>query len=142
MPQSLVDLYQYVLVKNWFAVAAVAIMIVVQLGKTFPALGQALWVKLPTGYRFLVPIGLSMLTAFAHGFQARETFWASLWDACRIALGAMGGAAALKESPLPWDGGKGGEPRASLTAPHLAQDDRPTPIDLRPLPPSEPPQAH
>jgi hypothetical protein len=110
MPQPLVDLYQYILVKNWFAVAAVTIMIVIQVGKSFPALGQKLWVKIPDGYRFLVPIGLSMLTAFVHGFQTHETFWASLWDAIRIALGAMGGAAALKESPLPWDGGKGGAP--------------------------------
>jgi hypothetical protein len=149
---------------NWYAVAAIALMFLIQIARVKEA---ALWTKTPSGWRWVWPVGLSMVTAFMHAFvvgevlkQAGIDVLNSLWQ---IALPAMGGAAALKESPLPWDGGPGGAPKlaahavgvaaekASLrpAAPdlHLApptdQDDRPTPIDpsAKPSPPSTPSAA-
>jgi uncharacterized integral membrane protein len=146
---------------NWYAVAAIVLMLLIQIARVKEA---ALWTKTPSGWRWLWPVGLSMVTAFVHAFvvgealkQAGLDVLNSLWQ---IALPAMGGAAALKESPLPWDGGPGGAPKlaarkagalaekASLRpgAPDLhvvTQDDRPTPVDpgTRPPPPSTPPAA-
>lgn len=152
---------------QWYAVAAILLMLLIQIARVKEA---ALWTKTPSGWRWLWPTGLAMVTAFIHAFvlgealkQAGLDVLNSLWQ---IALPAMGGAAALKESPLPWDGGPGGAPkiaaraigaaaekaasmRPSASAPpdlHLHvvnQDDRPTPVDpsTKPPPPSSPPAA-
>ena len=148
---------------NWYAAAAIVLMLLIQIARVKEA---ALWTKTPSGWRWLWPVGLSMVTAFVHAFvvgealkQAGFDVLNSLWQ---IALPAMGGAAARKESPLPWDGGPGGAPKlaaravgaaaekASLrpAAPDLhvvnsSADDRPTPVDpgTRPPPPSTPPAA-
>lgn len=166
MPQPLIDFYTSILTKNWFATAALAIMIATQLLNSLPWLRAKIWNKIPTGYRFVVPVTAAALTAFVHGFTAHESLTASIWDAVKIALSAMGGAAALKESPLPWGGGAGGAPVASALPPvatpaptpvttaaplptiprpiaDLADDDV-TPVDGHRgpvLPPSDPPPA-
>jgi len=153
--QELTDLYQSLVTRNWFAVAAFTIMLGIQIGKT--TVGSELYAKIPNGYRFLVPVLLASGTAFVHGFAAHESLGASVFDAMKIALGAMGGAAALKESPLPWGGGPGGTPapkkgqataparRASPPFPGLRDadldDDDKTPVDRKPPPPSDPPSA-
>ncbi len=150
MPQPLIDLYQSLVTRNWFATAALTIMLGIQIGKSTP-LGGKIYAHVPNGYRFLVPMVLASLTAFVHGFQAHETLQASIWDAIKIALSAMGGAAALKESPLPWGGGAGGLPLPAvpgtpaarvaprMAAPHptLTDDDK-TPVDRKPLPSDRP----
>jgi hypothetical protein len=150
---------------NWYAVAAIVLMLLIQIARVKET---ALWTKTPSGWRWLWPVGLAMVTAFVHAFvigealkQAGLDVLNSLWQ---IALPAMGGAAALKESPLPWDGGPGGAPKlaaraigaaaekaASMRPPQAAspdlhvvsQDDRPTPVDpsTKPPPPSSPPAA-
>lgn len=146
---------------NWYAAAAIVLMLAIQIARSREL---ALWTKTPVGFRWAWPVGLAMVTAFVHAFvvgealrQAGIDVLNSLWQ---IALPAMGGAAALKESPLPWDGGAGGALKyasfgaaaktSSLSLPpdlHLVtptdQDDRPTPVDpgVRPPPPSTPPEA-
>lgn len=168
MPQPLIEFYTSVMTKNWFATAALAIMIGTQLLNSLPWLRAKIWVKIPTGYRWGVPVLAASLTAFVHGFTAHETLTASIWDTLKIALSAMGGAAALKESPLPWGGGAGGvavtpapvpspaaplpSPLTPTIAPSLtpplpfippladATDDDKTPVDGQKLPPpSDPP---
>lgn len=160
MPQSLLDFYNSITTHNWFAVAALAIMIGTQLLNSLPLLRAKIWNKIPLGYRWLVPVLAASLTAFVHGFQAHEALGASVWDAVKIALSAMGGAAALKESPLPWGNtGPGGVPlpaaspglptsrlpvvsRLPVMIPPLhdaLEDDDKTPVDGKPFPPSEPP---
>ncbi len=167
MPASiLTDFYHDILTRNWFAGAALAIMIGTQILKSLPWLREKIWAKVPTGYRFLVPTLAAALTAFVHGYLAHETAGASIWDALKIALSAMGGAAALKESPLPWGNtGPGGAPLPSPSPdparlasaasratqpsslpiiPPLADavDEDKTPIDPRGSPPpTDPPNA-
>jgi len=122
-------------------------MLGTQLLKRLPWLSAKIWARIPVGYRFLVPIVAAMGMAFVHGFLTHETLTASIWDVIKIAFTAMGGAAALKESPLPWDGGKGGVLTAAK-APRLvpplddAIDDDKTPVDgTGPRPSSSPPPA-
>lgn len=147
MPQILLDFYHDLLTKNYFALAAVTIMILTQVIKTVPWLQQQIWAKVPVGWRYLVPVVLSMAMAFVHGFLTGETWQADLWDVVRIALGAMGGNAALTESPLPWGGGPGGvkfgarRPAPRAVPQDALTDDDKTPIDGKPLPPSDPPKA-
>ncbi len=149
MPPELAAFWHDIQTKNWFAIAALTIMVGIQIFRS-PVVAQSVWLKIPQGYRFLPAVLLSAGTAFVHGYLARESFGASMWDALKIALTAMGGAAALKESPLPWDGLAGGAPAplALGPAPALApirsipdlvsEDDRLTPVDPS-LPPSDPP---
>lgn len=141
---------------QWYAGAAIILMLLIQIVRTREL---TLWTKTPNGWRWLWPVGLAMAAAFIHAYvigealrQAGIDVLNSLWQ---IALPAMGGAAALKESPLPWDGAAGGvKPVATLAKPapasippdlHLVpgpNEDRPTPVDpgVRP-PPSTPPAA-
>lgn len=151
MPQILLDFYHDLLTKNYFALAAVTIMILTQVIKTVPWLQQQIWAKIPVGWRYLVPVVLSMAMAFVHGFLTGETWQADLWDVVRIALGAMGGNAALTESVLPWGGGPGGikpslrkarfDDKGNLWSGAALTDEDKTPIDGKPLPPSDPPAA-
>jgi hypothetical protein len=148
MPQIFIDFYNDILTKNYFALAAVTIMILTQVVKTLPWLQQTIWSKIPVGWRFLVPVVLSMAMVFVHGFLTGEAWQADLWDVVRAALGAMGGNAALTESVLPWGGGPGGIKsgiRRAKASPALQDavltDEDKTPIDGKPLPPSDPPTA-
>ncbi|HMG13705.1 MAG TPA: hypothetical protein VK571_11025 [Gemmatimonadaceae bacterium] len=142
MPQPLIDLYTSLTTRNWFASAALAVMIGTQLLKSLPWLRAKIWLNIPVGYRWSVPVIAGSLTAFVHGFEAHETAAASVWDALKIALSAMGGAAALKESPLPWSGLAGGAPALAPARPlpiipplHDASDDEKTPVDGHQPPP-------
>lgn len=144
MPQPLLDFINDIMTKNWFAVAALAIMFFIQFSKTTWA--AALYAKIPNGYRFIVPVALAAGAAFVHGFLAHETLGASIWDAVKIAFSAMGGAAALKESPLPW-GNVVPDPRlASTRLPppppeEISESDRVTPVDGPGFPPDPPAAA-
>lgn len=152
--QALEDFYSSILTKNWFATAALAIMLGTQLLNSLPWLRAKIWLKIPVGYRWSVPVAAASLTAFVHGFEVHESASASIWDAVKIALSAMGAAAALKESPLPWGGGAGGAPiplppkgpQAAAPLPVIpplseAEDDDKTPIDGSSSPPPPPPAA-
>lgn len=142
---------------NWYAVSVASVMIITQLARKY---ASDLWQKIPNGLRFLPPVLSAAALAFVHGFAKNEVWTQAGIDALnsiwQIAIPAMGGAAALKESPLPWDGGSGGvkalpvavAPPEPSIAP-IGQDDRPTPVDGHgpvlppsdPPPPPEPPQA-
>lgn len=145
---------------QWYAGAAIVLMLLIQIVRSREL---ALWTKTPNGFRWAWPVGLAMAAAFIHAFvvgealrQAGIDVLNSLWQ---IALPAMGGAAALKESPIPWDGGAGGSmkyaargkairmpsipPDLHLVPSRSEEDDRLTPVDpgVRPPPPSTPPAA-
>ena len=133
--------------KNWYALAVLLVMGVTQLIKVLPQTSP-FWKKIPDGAKLFVPVFLASGAAFVHGFNAHEPALQSLWDAVVIALGAMGGNAALTESPIPWNGLAGGKPAtpAPAPAPAAAGDvhDRPTPVDPKPPagdPPPDPPMA-
>lgn len=148
------NLFTQVLQHNWYAVAVLVVMLATQYVKVHRS---EVWAKFPVGWRFGFPALAAMAAAFVHAFAAGEPWKQagldvlnSLWQ---IALPAMGGAAALKESPLPWSGGSGGAPKLApadpapapppsnvVQLPLAAEDDRLTPVDGS-LPPSDPPPA-
>jgi hypothetical protein len=130
---------------NWYAIAAFTLMVGVQIVRKN---NLKIWLMVPSGYRFLWPAVAAMTAAFIHAFAAGEALKQALLDSLnaiwQIAIPAMGGAAALKESPLPWDGGAGGIPKSSGAVPAAtspASDDRPTPVDHPHSPPSELPPS-
>lgn len=137
-PPSFVEIFSAFTSRNWYALAAIALMLLIQYAK---ANESSLWTKTPIGVRFVWPIGLGAAVAFVHAFLLKEPLAQagidvlnSLWQ---IALPAMGFSAALRESPLPWSGGAGGvKPILKRgAAPRLvpvSEDDRPTPVDPPP----------
>lgn len=143
IPTDPAELIGYLANHNWYAIAAIVLMIGLQIVRKHAA---DWWQKTAVGYRFLWPVGISAVVGFIHGFVTGKPINGALLDALnalwQIALPAMGAAAALKESPIPWDGGKGGSLPPPAPAPaDLAEDDRLTPVDpgAAPRPPSEPP---
>lgn len=144
IPTDPAELIGYLASHNWYAIAAVILMVALQLVKKHEA---DWWNKTAVGYRFLWPVVIAAVAGFVHGFALGETVNHALLDALnalwQIALPAMGAAAALKESPLPWSGGAGGAKPLPAPSPPLSteHDDRPTPIDLSVVPnrPTEPP---
>lgn len=101
--------------KNWYAVAGVVLAFVIQAHRRFPWLGAKLWARIPDGAKFLVPVLSGAVVAFVAAFDAGRPFVEALkaaaGGAIAIGFGAMGVAAGLKESPLPWNGGAGGKPK-------------------------------
>jgi len=75
------------------------------------------WQRVPTGWRWLVPVGMGALVGFVRGYQAELPLSGALISGAGealagvfgVSLTSMGLAAALRESPLPWDGGAGGQ---------------------------------
>lgn len=135
IPSTLTDGVGALLTHNWYAGAAIGLMLFLQAVKKYELFW---WNKTPVGWKFVWPIALAMIAAFIHGYAAGETLHASLMDTLnaiwQIAFPAMGGAAALKESPLPWSGGAAGAP----LAPAAAADA----ITIPSPPPSSPPDLH
>ncbi len=103
--------------RDWYAVAGLLLAIAIQLHRRYPWLGAKLWARIPDGARFLVPLFwgavVAFVTAFDEGKTLVEALKAGVGGALTIGVGAMGVAAGLKESPLPWSGGAGGKPKAS-----------------------------
>lgn len=97
---------------DWYAVAALALTLITQLIRKSPYLQKA-WAKIPDGYRWMIPIVSGAVTgftaAFHEGLPAADAILGAVGGALGLGLPAMGLAAALKESPLPWDGGAGGK---------------------------------
>lgn len=107
------DLINAIHLRNWYAVAGLALTLVVQIVRKQPQLAEWLWNWWPNGYRW-VPVAIAgAVVAFSVSFEGGASFVASLQAAIGGALGiggsAMGFAAWFKESPLKWDGGKGGK---------------------------------
>ncbi len=132
--------------RDWYAVAAVTLMVATQIARKN---APVLWSKIPKGFRFLWPTLAAMAAAFVHAFLTKAPLSLALGDTFKIAFLAMGGAAALKESPVPWDGGPGGVPASPAPAPSpspaladATEDESPTPVDRGSgAPPASPPTA-
>jgi hypothetical protein len=103
--------------KDWYAAAALALMILVQLSKT-PVLGRV-WEKIPDtvrGYAIMLGGGVTaFIAAFVNHSPFPEAALAFVGGALGIGGGAMGANAILTQSHLPWNGGAGGVPRAGGT---------------------------
>lgn len=71
-----------------------------------------LWRKVPDGYRWALPVAAGSIAGFVHGFEAGRPLSGALTEALLGVFGvsftSMGLAATLRESPVQWDGGKGG----------------------------------
>jgi hypothetical protein len=65
---------------------------------------------------------VGFVEAFSSGQPVGTALLAALGGALGIGLAAMGWAAALKESPLPWDGGAGGDPKSTSKLPPLEDE--------------------
>jgi hypothetical protein len=109
------DILKAIQFHNWYAVAALALTLLIQAHRKFPWLGAELWARIPDGLRFLVPLIGGAATGFVQAYLAGKGLSDALGEALRAALGigglSMGYAAALRESPIPWDGSSGGRPK-------------------------------
>jgi hypothetical protein len=97
---------------NWYAIVAFALMAFTQLVRKHPVTSPW-WQKIPDGWRFVPGVVASFAVGFTTAFLGHETFGAAIvagfGGVAGIALPAMGLAAGLKESKVPWDGGAGGK---------------------------------
>jgi hypothetical protein len=109
---DLTPIIDSVQMQRWYPLAGMLLTFAVQLVRKQPRLASWLWTWWPDGYRW-VPVAIaSGAVAFSVAFQGG----AAIGDALQAALGgvlgigtsAMGFAALLKESPIKWDGAKGG----------------------------------
>jgi hypothetical protein len=109
------DIQKAIDLRDWYAVAGLALALAIQAHRRFPWLGARLWAKLPDGSKFLVPLlggaVVAFVGAFLEGKPLVDALMVALGGAVTIGIGAMGVAAGLKESPLPWSGGAGGKPK-------------------------------
>jgi hypothetical protein len=107
------QILESVQVRNWYAVAALGITFAIQLLRKWPLLRKLIWSRVPDGARFLIPMvggaAVAFVAAYSEGQTLSEALIAALGGALTIGLGSMGAAAALKESPMPWDGKSGGK---------------------------------
>jgi len=101
--------------RNWYALAAIVLTLLVQLIKTAPKL-QPLWQLIPNGWRWAIPVVSGAVTGFTQAYAANLPLGAAIIAAVGGAIGisipAMGINAVLTESPFKWNGGAGGEPLA------------------------------
>lgn len=97
-----------------YPIVATLLTFALQLGKLSPYT-KAMYDKVPVGWRWLTPVVIGAAMGFVHGFQAGYTVVGALTEAVfgvfGVSLTSMGLAATLRESPLPWSGGAGGEPK-------------------------------
>jgi hypothetical protein len=97
--------------KNWYAVAAIVLMVIVQVVRKHP-ITSPYWQKIPNGLRFLPAMLASFGVGFVSGFQAHlplaDALLQGVGAIAGISIPAMGLAATIKESPIPWDGKAGG----------------------------------
>lgn len=98
---------------NWYALAALILLLVTQLFRKAPKLGD-IWRKVPDGWRWLFPVVSGAVAGFTGAFQAGQplasALVASVGGAIGISIPAMGLNALLTESPVPWNGSSGGTP--------------------------------
>lgn len=102
----------------WYPVIAVALMACVQVLK-MPKLRDYLWSHIPDGAKMLVPIlgpvVYAIIQCYQSGADATTAFGVLMAALFGMSFPAMGIHAALRESPLPFDGGAGGKPKPEAT---------------------------
>jgi hypothetical protein len=117
------EVLQAIQLKAWYPAAALLLTLAIQVVRTQPALAKYLWDWVPSGWRWLLPklagAAVGFVDAFAAGQPLSQALLAALGGALGLGVAAMGWAAALKESPIPWDGGAGGQPRPTSKLPPL-----------------------
>jgi hypothetical protein len=108
---------------QWYPFAALLLTLAIQVVRGNETLRTYLWNWVPSGWRWVLPklagAVVGFTEAFASGQQLGAALLAAVGGALGIGLASMGWAAALKESPIPWDGGAGGDPRATSKLPPL-----------------------
>lgn len=117
-PASSIDLIaqfqQLVGQRAAYPLVATLLTFALQLGKVSPYT-KALYARIPVGWRWLTPVIVGAAMGFVHGFQAGYTIVGALTEAVfgifGVSLTSMGLAAGLRESPIPWSGAAGGEPK-------------------------------
>jgi len=99
-----------------YPIIAALVTFALQIAKVSPYT-KVLYAKVPAGWRWLTPVIAGGAMGFSHGYQQHYTVIGSLLEMVMGMFGvgatAMGIAAGLKESPIPWDGGKAGIPKTS-----------------------------
>jgi hypothetical protein len=119
MPEAdvILQLQSLVGARAVYPLVATLLTFIVQLLRKSPKTADW-WAKIPDGYRWLVPGFTGIVMGFIHGFQLHLPFSGALLNAgieatygfFGVSLTSMGLAAALKESPVKWDGAAGGKP--------------------------------
>lgn len=101
-----------------YPLVATILTFALQIGKLSPYT-KALYDKVPVGWRWLTPVIVGATMGFVHGFESGYTVVGSLVEMVfgifGVSLTAMGLSAGLRESPIPWNGGAGGEPKPPAT---------------------------
>jgi xanthine/uracil/vitamin C permease (AzgA family) len=124
MPINTATLSEAIGMRDWYAVAAVALGALVYAWRRF---APALWARVPDGWRWLPPVLIAGAAGFTEAFQRglgwRDALGAAVSAGFGIGLTAMGGHSLLKESKLPYGRKPDGSPAS------------------RPQPPSEPPRV-
>lgn len=114
---------------QWYPLAGLALALSIQTVRTNPLLAAYLWNWIPSGLRWLpAKLGgaaIGFVDAFSAGQPLGAALLAALGGALGVGLTSMGWAAALKESPIPWDGGSGGDPRSTSKLPPLDESSGP-----------------
>src|SRR5262245_61267813 len=104
---------------NWYLAAGALLTFVVQAMRKVPWLRKWTIDHVPNGLRFLVPLVAGAVIAFSgawlQGLALSAALMHALAGALAIGGGSMGLHAALKESPIPWDGASGGAKRRVST---------------------------
>lgn len=99
--------------QNWYAVAAIVIGGLVYLWKRFAPL---FWEKIPSNWRFLVPLFMAAATGFVAAFNEEEALPVALLKAVVAAfyagLPAAGGHHVLSDLPIPYGKKRHPEPPA------------------------------
>lgn len=116
---DIAPIVQALQMRNWYALAALGLLLLVQLSKT-PVLGRV-WAKIPDGWRTYSVLVAGAVAGFTAAFQDGKPFsealLAAVGGALSISLGAMGLNAALTDSHLPWNGGAGGKEAGKVEPP-------------------------
>lgn len=99
--------------KNWYYLAGVLLSLLVQFVRKNPTLADKLWNRFPDGYRWVPVIfagaAVAFVGSFANGEPLVKALQAAITGAFGVGFSSMGFAALMKESPVKWDGGKGGK---------------------------------
>jgi hypothetical protein len=109
------ELVSAVQMHNWYPVAALAMLFLIQALKK-PALANLFWARIPEGARWSVPLVAAVAMGFVDAFQRGDSLQQALASAgsalIAVGLTTVGAHASLKDSPVPWSGGKGGKPKS------------------------------
>jgi len=103
-------------VRAAYPLIAMLLTCVVQLARKSPKTADW-WKKVPDGWRWLIPVAAGAAMGFVHGYQGHLPLGGALLSAgiealygiFGVSMTSMGLAAALRESPVLWDGGVGGK---------------------------------